>query len=314
MPRSKRAKISRDAGLMHISSRVAGGGLLFGDREKEYFLRLLERFAGGFYLKIHRFAIMSNHFHLLVSEGSQDAACASKESLFDRYHLLYGRESEPPIGRQEADGSFVPDADGGVERLRRRLGSVSSFVQELKQQYSHWYNVSHQRKGYLWGNRFHGQLVEIGDAMLVSSAYIDLNPVRAGMVAVPEAYRWSSLGLLVRNPLRARRFLSPLPVQTNRVSLDESAYRQFVYRSGKLPVRGKASISPLMAAEVEALCGRLGIMDLVKYRVRNLTEGLALGSREFVAGVMIQLNPKPRKQRLLAKGTNLFCSRVLSSP
>jgi hypothetical protein len=76
---------------------------------------------------------MSNHFHILVTGLEKEAANASKEELLQRYHLIYGDDAEPPAGTYDSSGQLIPDADGGVERLRRRLGSISRFVQELKQ-------------------------------------------------------------------------------------------------------------------------------------------------------------------------------------
>ena len=79
-----------------------------------------------------------------------EAKKASKQGLLRRYKLLYPKESEPPPGRYEPNGEIIWDEDGGIERLRERLGSISRFIQELKQTFSRWYNKTHNRKGYLW--------------------------------------------------------------------------------------------------------------------------------------------------------------------
>jgi REP element-mobilizing transposase RayT len=207
MARTRRQWISQQAGSFHIISRTAGGDVRFTDEEKEYFLDLLERFASGFFVEIHTFSIMGTHFHILATGLELQAEKADAKELNRRYRLIYGQDAEPPVGSYEVDGSIIPDEDGGVERLRQRLGSISRFVQELKQTFSFWYNKRHNRKGYLWGDRFKGVIVEKGEAQLVCSAYIDLNPVRANIVKRPEDYRWSSLGLRVGNPGRAKKLL-----------------------------------------------------------------------------------------------------------
>jgi hypothetical protein len=82
---------------------VAGGtgsDFILQDQEKEYFLELLERFSSGFFVRIHAFAIMSNHFHILATGMELKAKKASKKELLSRYKLLYPKESEPPPGRQ----------------------------------------------------------------------------------------------------------------------------------------------------------------------------------------------------------------------
>ena len=55
-------------------------------------------------------------------------------------------------------------------------------------------NKRHNRRGFFWGDRFKSVIVENGDTLINCLAYIDLNPVRAGMVKRPEDYR----DLLVR--------------------------------------------------------------------------------------------------------------------
>ncbi len=207
MARKRRQWISQTAGSFHIISRTTGGDILLHDDEKEYFLELLECFSAGYFVAIHSFAILGNHFHVQATGLNLEAEKATAEELIRRYHLMFGNDKEPPTG-SSSSGVFVPDPDGGIERLRNRLGSMSRFVQELKQNFTRWYNQKHDRKGYLWSDRFKGVIVDKGEAQLTVNAYVDLNPVRAGLVEIPENYRWCSLGLQVRDPERAKKLLT----------------------------------------------------------------------------------------------------------
>ena len=54
--------------------------------------------------------------------------------------------------------------------------------------------TSHNRRGYFWGDRFKNVIVENGETLINCLAYIDLNPIRAGLVDRPEPYPWNSLG------------------------------------------------------------------------------------------------------------------------
>lgn len=159
MPRSRRAWTHQKSGSYHIISRVADSGVWFTDEEKEYFLTLLEKFASGFYVQVHSFCIMSNHFHILATGMEDDAKHASIDELRERYMRIFGKSAQFPVGRLENDGTVIPDNDAGLERLRARLGSISRFVQELKQNFSRWYNKRHERRGFLWGERFKSVLV-----------------------------------------------------------------------------------------------------------------------------------------------------------
>jgi putative transposase len=327
MGRTKRAWVSQSAGSFHIISRVAGQEILLHEQEKEYFMKLLERLASGFFVQIHAFCIMGNHFHILASGREKEAQQVSKEELLKRYRRLYPKESEPPPGSYLPNGDLIPDEDGGIERLRERLGSISRFVQELKQSFSRWYNKTHNRKGYLWSDRFKGVILSKGQAQLMCSAYIDLNPVRANMVQVPEEYRWSSLGLQVRNPKRAKRLLTLLSVshlddwsgsgneimeKLKSIKPDSLAwYRGFLYCLGGIECEGKATISKEILDKVISYHGKLGLGDRFRYRVRNISEGVAMGSFVFIAGIQEKFQRKFIRPRSFLLGEVLYSTRVL---
>jgi putative transposase len=81
---------------------------------------------------------------------------------------------------------------------------ASRMMQLLGRLYVRYFNARHHRTGTLWEGRFKSALVESSPYFLTCSRYIDLNPVRAGLVLTPEAYEWSSfacLGLARPDPL-----------------------------------------------------------------------------------------------------------------
>lgn len=308
MPRPERRRwIHQSRGSFHVISRTADRQAWFTDAEKEHFVRLLERFARGFFVQVHAFCVMSNHFHLLVTELADEAADASEDELLRRYRKVYGKTAAPPRGRtvDYGDGKEVledPDDPHGIERLRARLGTLSRFVQELKQAFSRWYNRQHGRRGYLWGDRFKSVLVsKAGDAEVVTSAYIDLNPIRAQMGRRPEDYRWSSLGLRARDPKRAKRLLTRLKhPELRRHGLDW--YRGLVYISGGVPAKGKnrhGIIPPELVDRCVERAGRLGIVDKFRYRCLNFTEGLAIGEPGFITKLQQELGRRVVRARQL---------------
>jgi REP-associated tyrosine transposase len=337
MPRPKRHWTSQNSGSVHIISRVVGKQFLIGKKEKEYFLQLLERLSSGFFVQIHAFVIMSNHFHILATGMEKDAIVASEEELFRRYKIICPKTPGPPQGTYNSCGEFIPDEDGGIMRLRKRLGSISCFVQTLKQTFSRWYNKRHNRKGYFWGDRFKGIILSKGEAQLTCSAYLDLNPIRANIVEKPGEYRWSSFGLRVRSPKRAKKILHPLslsplindaknsligprvsvgPVILSPQSKDNfSLYRKFVYITGGVKRKGSKSINQGLVESVIAYNGKLGIGDRLRYRVKNFSEGLAFGNWEFVFQVQERLKRKYIRPRSFMgseeKNSLLFSTRVL---
>ena len=71
-------------------------------------------------------------------------------------------------------------------------GAVSTLMQDLGREYVRTVNGAHRRTGTLWEGRFHACLVQSERYLLSCMRYIELNPVRAGMVDDPASYRWSS--------------------------------------------------------------------------------------------------------------------------
>jgi putative transposase len=72
------------------------------------------------------------------------------------------------------------------------LNGVSLMMQSLGRQYVRYFNFSYKRTGTLWEGRYKSCLVQADDYLLQLYRYIELNPVRAGMVDEPSEYKWSS--------------------------------------------------------------------------------------------------------------------------
>ncbi len=96
MARKRRQWISQTAGSFHIISRTTGGDILLHDEEKEYFLQLLECFTAGYFVAIHSFAILGNHFHIQATGLNLEAEKATPQELLRRYRLMFGDDQEPP--------------------------------------------------------------------------------------------------------------------------------------------------------------------------------------------------------------------------
>jgi putative transposase len=72
--------------------------------------------------------------------------------------------------------------------------SLAAFMHGAAQRYAYYYNQNYQRTGTLWEGRFRSSLVDSSEYLLACCRYIELNPVRAGLVDNPGTYRWSSYG------------------------------------------------------------------------------------------------------------------------
>ena len=180
MPRIPRIFVKGPEAAYHVISRTALDGFVLGPQEKDYLLSLIRWLSSVFFVEVFGFCIMGNHFHLLCRMLPHENF--SDDEVLSRVKRYYGEEHEIK--------------DLSPEKLlywRKRLGDLSRYVQEIKQRFSRWYNKRKGRKGYFWGDRFKSVIIETGEALLNCLAYIDLNPVRAGLVERPEEYRWCSL-------------------------------------------------------------------------------------------------------------------------
>lgn len=87
-----------------------------------------------------------------------------------------------------------------------KADACSALMKSVSHRYAHYFNRKYARTGTLWEGRYRSCLVETGHYVLACYRYIELNPVRAGLVSTPALYPWSSYAVnagLGRDPLIA---------------------------------------------------------------------------------------------------------------
>ena len=108
-------------------------------------------------------------------------------------------------------------------------GATSRMMQAIGRRYVACFNARYRRTGTLWEGRFKSSLVGGDDYVLTCYRYIELNPLRAGMVAHPDTHRWSSHAYNASSQHEARITPHPayLALGTNAISR-ATAYRELV--------------------------------------------------------------------------------------
>lgn len=268
-------------------------------------LRKQARFCG---VEIVTFAIMSNHFHLLVRVVPQEQEDVPDRELVARVGEFYGTDEAKAAAR------FLADEEKGADFRRRliaRMGDVSAFLKELKQRFSIWYNNTHNRFGTLWAERFKSVLVQGQDnAMATVAAYIDLNPVRAGLCDDPKDYRFCGYAEAVAGDHEARKGLQRIFLGEPSWRETQSAYRLVLFGKGYHTGLGKGRISEGALLKVVRAKGELRRADLLRCRLRYFSEGLAFGTAEFVdewfAEVKRRYGWKKRKRGAVPMKGNLW--------
>jgi putative transposase len=295
----RHARVKVDGtGCYHVVSRIVDRNFRLDDGEKEIFRRMMrqaETFSG---VKVLTYALMSNHFHLLVEvpeRGEVDEA-----ELLLRVKALYGSlytanmVQQWAVWRKQGSAYLVEKQQG---QLKLRMGDISAFVKTLKQRYSMSYNSRFKRTGTLWEERFKSVLVENGEsAKAIVAAYIDLNPVRAKLVADPKDYRWSGYGEACGGSKVAREGL--IAVHDARQYEQRGAwrhvsarYRVLLYVAGEerhAAYGGQIVRSGIKTDEVAKVIennGNLLLPEVLRCRVRYFTDGMAFGGKAFVEKV-----------------------------
>lgn len=279
----------------HVVSRVIERRFALDPEEKERFrivLRRIEAFTG---VKVVTYAIMSNHIHLLLDVDG--GAPVSQAEVFSRLHGYYkgqdwvaGYAARVMMAREAGNDAA---ADALLDAYRYRMNDLSEFMKALMQSYTVSYNRRHGRRGTLWEGRFKSVLVEgRGNALAMIAAYIDLNPVRAGIVTDPKHYRYCGYGEAVAGRRIAQQGLALVlaTLQDNGPAhWDQEAYRTFVFMQGLTHAKGAAD-SETFRARAEAVIadgGKLSPAELLHCRVRYFSDGAVLGSRSFVQDMFV---------------------------
>jgi hypothetical protein len=189
-------------------------------------------------------------------------------------------------------------------RFTYRMHDLSQFMKGLLIRFTRWFNRTHSRTGTLWEERFKSVIVESGVAARTIAAYIDLNPVRAGMVKDPADYRWSSYGEAVGggikgNGKKAREGLVRACMSHEGGGFEAEKWPEVsrIYRramglalgrkSGRADVGASRMVTKnteemLASKDNETVLPDLGSTALLYCRVRYFTDGAVIGSKGFV--------------------------------
>ncbi len=277
--RVSRVKVKE--GIYHCMSRVVAGEMRLGEREKEVFRKQMWSVAAFCGVEILTYCVMTNHFHVLVKVPVSRELCDGE--LLRRCHLLYTNDNLHLSFIEKTLEKGGVNADVLRERLHERMCDVSMFMKELKQRFSVWYNKSHDRYGVFWADRFKSVLVE-GEhfAMETVAAYIDLNPVRAGLVKDPKDYRFSGYGEACANRTDAKAGVMEILGESDWYSA-LNAYRLVLFgKGGQSKALDKQSVDSRKVDAVLSGKAKFTRLELLRCRCRYFTDGLIIGSKAFV--------------------------------
>lgn len=296
--------------IYHCISRVVDRRYVLGDDEREQFrkfMRMQENFSG---CRVLSYCIMSNHFHVLLEVPPMPQGGISDEELLKRLRATYSELFVATVANELAEARKEKRDAWAAEihaRFTYRMHHLSEFMKTLLQRFTRWFNRSHNRSGTLWEERYKSVIVEDGIAARTMAAYIDLNPVRAGMVSDPAAYRWSSYGEAVGggakgNGKKSREGLVRACIGHEGVGFEAERWKDAsrIYRrlmgfalekkKGRAQMKkDRKAVKPEMntaemleAEENGTILPDLKLAGLLLHRVRYFADGAVIGSKAFV--------------------------------
>ena len=322
MSRTRRLKIMGECCYYHFISRTVGQEFYLGDTEKETLLKIIKYYSGMYFVKVIGFCLMSNHFHLLIK--------SEPEHLYPDEEIVHRLKKYMP----KLENNSMKD-EVKIAKARGKLGDISEYMRSIKQTFSRWYNKTNGRTGYFWGDRFKSIWLQDGKSLLTCLAYIDLNPVRAKLVDVPEDYRWCGLSYRVcgHNVNEFLSFDGVFEDDCNRpADIMLRDYRYLVYKWGNVK---RLTLSDIESGKTEDTRPkitddiysrelvrnfRISAPELLLKRVRYFSDGLVVGSKIFIKNAYARFGrdiilKKDRKAHKTPLGNYIYTLRnITSSP
>jgi len=199
----KRLVSSQEPMFYHLTSRCVRKSHLCGKRggrdfshRKNWLIQRMQQLGQAFALEVHAFAITSNHFHLVVYYDPNEAESWSDDEVANRWLTA----CPPRLRSNKTDPQRLFNAKTELlsnnQRLlkaRAQLGSMSTFMQMLKQPIARRANIEDDCEGHFFDQRYYSGALLSEEAILAAMAYVDLNPIRAKIAKTLEKSEFTSL-------------------------------------------------------------------------------------------------------------------------
>ena len=233
MPRARHTQIVIESTpYYHCVSRCVRRAFLCGrdessgkdyEHRREWIEEEILRLAGIFALDVAAYCVMSNHFHVVLYINTMECESWTDKQVIDRWHQLFNGtlQSQRFTAKQEQDKAALYLLRKQVSEWRSRLSNISWFMRVLNEKVARLANKEDGCSGRFWEGRFKCQALLDEQALMACMAYVDLNPVRAGMSATPEDSAHTSVktrceaaksqgrveGVISKQPKQLQRFV-----------------------------------------------------------------------------------------------------------
>jgi len=190
--------------VVHTYARCVRRAHLYGydaltnrdfSHRKTWLLKRLRFLATIFSVEVCAYAILHNHYHLVLRILPSLVATWSDRDVAIRWLTLFPHQDSPPTESQIAALAASPDR---IAELRRRLCNLGWFMGRLNEFIARKANKEDEVKGRFWESRFKCQALLDDAAIVAGMVYVDLNLIRAGLAATPEDSDFTSIQERIR--------------------------------------------------------------------------------------------------------------------
>jgi len=165
------------------------------EHRREWISNKIESLAEVFAIDVAAYAVMSNHYHIVLRVDQEGAQALSSLEVIERWSKLF---SLPVMISRFLKGECTTSAelkvvDEIIEKWRVRLHDISWFMRLLNEHIARQSNKEDNVTGRFWEGRFKSQALLDEQALITCMAYVDLNPIRADMAKTPETSDFTSI-------------------------------------------------------------------------------------------------------------------------
>ena len=205
-----------DTPYYHVTSRCVRRAYLCGkdrhtgksyEHRRQWIEDRARILASLFSIELCAYAVMSNHYHLVVRLNPQESRTWTDDDVLSRWTSLF---RGPLLVQRYRAGEQLSDVELNTVRssiavFRRRMSSLSWFMKCLNEPIARLANTEDRCTGHFWEARFHSQALRTERALIAAMAYVDLNPVRAGFARTPEQSTYTSIRIRTVKEKRKQR-------------------------------------------------------------------------------------------------------------
>ena len=212
MPKPRKRLVSlQDTPYYHCISRCVRRAYLCGidpstgfdfSHRRGWIVNRIKQLAGVFAIDVFAYAVMSDHYHIVVKIDARASADWTDQDFADRWLSLF---KGPELVRRWATGEPMGQGEmvtvtTFINEWRRRLADLSWFMRCLNETIARMANREDECKGRFWEGRFKSQALLDERALLACMAYVDLNPIRAGLAQTLETSEYTSVQERIKDP------------------------------------------------------------------------------------------------------------------